>query len=216
MVAFLATFFLAAFLAAFFLATVRPSVSKVTGRSLFRTVDVATRRHHPWVTSGSCRECRSCFLSSSPRFESFDSLLRATSVVTRSFAATCFLLLIAASRVFFSSLANALEIPKSNSVSLRINSFFRTIMPLAKRSSRAFLPTFYRNVKNFSSVASRSIGYFFSARACALPNDSVARRTALYCALHRIVVFTRDRTQHAALAHSMFARRAMPSSRCVA
>lgn len=33
----------------------------------FRCVDVATRRHHQSVTSGSCRKCRSCVLSSSFR-----------------------------------------------------------------------------------------------------------------------------------------------------
>lgn len=100
-----------------------------------------------------------------------------------AFAATCFYLLIAASRVFFSSPANALEIPKSNSVSLRIDSLFRTIMPLAKRSSRAFLPTFYRNVKNFSSVAPRFVRNFFSAHTLARFHTSRSRisRNALVC-----------------------------------
>jgi hypothetical protein len=102
-----------------------------------------------------------------------------------AFAATYFLLLIAASRVFFSSRANALEIPVSNSVSLRINSLFRTIMPLAKRSSRAFLPTFYRNVKIFSSVVSRSFQYFFSAHTLAR-RQSWRSRNAL-CVIARCV-----------------------------
>jgi hypothetical protein len=65
--------------------------------------------------------------------------------------------------------------PFLNSISLRINSCFRTIMPLAQRSSRAFLPTFYKNAKEFSSVTRASPTFFLRRARDALRHLSARR-----------------------------------------
>lgn len=74
---------------------------------------------------------------------------------------------------------DALEIPFLNSISLRINSCFRTIMPLAQQSSRAFLPTFYKNAKEISSVTRASATFFLRrTRSIARCESFNARHTS--------------------------------------